>query len=196
MNILLIGGWLMTVNDGNPFWSLKERLEAAGHQVRVRECAEDWWGQGARQKVTLDDVLWTDAVTCYSYGMASFKDILHDNARTWPTDKVFKMAVIVAGVPDWWMGQCYGFVWQLEPFIKSGRCLQVSAIPGSAPITNELTKSVSIESVATPWIETSDAQYINIDIDKIIPHPRHTEIVRIPWVIDAIYTMLSSISQS
>ena len=50
MNILLIGGWLMTVNDGNAFWSLKGRLEAAGHTVRVRECDEEWWGAGGSRK--------------------------------------------------------------------------------------------------------------------------------------------------
>ena len=54
MKVLIIGGYQMLVTDGSAYWALAATLRADGHEVRARECAEDWLCAGPRAKVAAE----------------------------------------------------------------------------------------------------------------------------------------------
>ena len=182
MKVLIIGGYQMLVTDGSAYWALAATLRADGHEVRARECAEDWLCAGPRAKVAADDLLWADAVVCYSYGMASWKHIGHRLQKAWPAGKRYKIACVVAGVPDFAYAQFYGNLWHLWDWVDKGRCWQVDAIPASAALGNAGYRWVGAGEPIP-----ADVRWVNINCNQLVaglnPVGRHTHIQTNPTVL-------------
>ncbi|HUO07939.1 MAG TPA: hypothetical protein VM008_06545 [Phycisphaerae bacterium] len=189
MKVLIVGGFGMAIGDGEVYWTLGETLAINGNVTRLREC--DQTGKAA--PVTSDDIIWADAVVCYSYGMASYINLVHDLAKDWPNGKIHQLLVVVAGVPDFWMGQFYTDLWQLPAFVQLGRCFQVDAIPASEPIQNG----------GNAWANFGDAlpantRWGNFNCDalfaSLLPVDKHTHIQNDPQVVSAIQSIFRSVA--
>jgi hypothetical protein len=187
MNILVVGGRGMTVNDGSAYWTLDATLQAQGHSVELAECVET--GSHER-KVTLADLLYADSIVCYSYGCASVKEIWHDNAKTWPADKRYNRWIVVAGVPDVWMEQFYGSLWHKPLFVDVATNYQVDAVPASCEL-----QDVAFCLFGNQPDSVHDRDYV-INCNALVggyinPVDRHTHIQNHPDLLKAITTMLS-----
>ena len=181
MNILIIGGFTMTITDGEAYWSLAQTLAAPGNATRIRECAQS----GQLAPVTPADLLWADAVICYSYGMASYINLAHALAPSWPAGKTHQLLVVIAGVPDFWMGQFYTDLWQLPEFVDSARCFQVDAVPASEPIRNRDALWLNFGQpipAGTRWANFN----CNPLVANLAPIDKHTHIQNHPQVHAAI----------
>ena len=139
-------------------------------------------GRLSRAKVAADDLLWADAVVCYSYGMASWKHIGHRLQKAWPAGKRYKIACVVAGVPDFAYAQFYGNLWHLWDWVDKGRCWQVDAIPASAALGNAGYRWVGAGEPIP-----ADVRWVNINCNQLVaglnPVGRHTHIQTNPTVL-------------
>lgn len=208
-NVLIIGGYEMLLADPDDYWALADRLTAAGFNVRCKECDQDWAFAGARQKATAADILWADIVICYSYGMATYKNICHDLAKTWPVDKFHDMVIVVAGVPDAWMLQFYGNIWHLGSYVKKARYFNVDATPASAGCKDEGVEDfewyedigpedfrVNALDGVTGVLSPQDLSRVNINCNRLVesldPVSKHTHIKDNPALLQAIFDMVLS----
>lgn len=176
-NILVTAGWLMKLGDGSAYWSLKERLESLSHTVVLRQCEE--MGNGP----SLEDLLAADVIIVYSYGTATLWDIMHKyRKQIAAAKKQWKGLIIVAGVPDWALGQLYGSIWHAPEFFDRAVCFQVTAIPASAQLEN-------VDVVQIPLTEFCDGDvvdnvHINVDCDG--HHLDHIKIAEDETVLNVI----------
>ena len=137
MKILQIDGYTEMTGD----WTLAMALQAAGHEVRERECLENI---GHENEPTPDDVEWADAFAVYSFGCASFWKLVD----SFSTAK--KALFIVLGVPDWAYGQI-GSLWHPKSWIERQYCFQIDeAFPRSVPLQTVLD-----------WVDVTDPDAVS-----------------------------------
>lgn len=188
MNILIVGGNGMQVDDGSAYWTLKATLESQGHTVRLRECLET--GTGAN-KITLVDLLWADGIVCYSYGCASVKALWHDAAQSWPAGKKYLRWVIVAGVPDAWMEQFYGSLWHKPLFVDVATNFQVDAIPASCEL-QDVAWATFAQMNPDSLRERDYVINCNALVDTLDPVSKHTHIENDPRLLATIGTLFGA----
>lgn len=203
INLLVSGGYFMTVGDKSPFWEIPTLAAREGvnlSSARNRECVEDWWGAPPRTKLTIGDILSTDVDVVYSYSMASRQDLLHDHAREIPPTFRKRLLVVLAGVPDAWMSQFYGDIWHVHGFHDRAIFINVNATPKSAGVVNSGYRNLSWDD-SLPTLNLSDpsTRWLNVDASSLFPalsSPifRHTSLCNDSRVIERVISYLKGVS--
>lgn len=178
----------MLTGDGSPYWGLADSLRVMGHDVRCRECVEDWFFAPARNKVTAEDVLWADAVIAYSFGVASWKMLTH---HLEPFPKDYEAAIFIAGCPDAMHLQFGGNIWHLAPWVKRGWCFQVDALPQSYPLLSTTDAAVNTHigsGVSGRWTNYN----CNALVSGLDPVSKHTSIQNHPSVLAEIVRIIQT----
>jgi hypothetical protein len=182
LNIPIIGGFGMTLEDGSRFWTLKNMLENAGHVVRLRECQQTGRPE---HRATEADVEWGDSAVVYSYGCSTY----WKRKRTLTLGKKRKL-VIVAGVADE-VPDAEGDVqnkltlWHAPEEFDSGLCFDVR----DPPISSALRNSGAVDCDFRGTIP--DLRWVNVRCDGLFPAflapgDKHRAIKEHPLVLAAV----------
>ncbi len=177
MRILVGGGLGMKVGSDSKYWTLRPRLEAFGHEVRLRECLES--GKPPN-KVTTEDVLWAEVIVGYSYFVASTWHLWH-SLSTHAT----QILIMIAGVPDAGLQQFYVNLWHAPTFISSAICYDVNDIPTSCTLQNPGNVDIDFGQ------DIPNSKYINVNCGNLfplimLPGQKHVGIIEKQEVIDSI----------
>jgi hypothetical protein len=178
---LLIGGNLMHPLDGDAFWRLgdKETVRAAWNEV------------------TTSQVIAASRIVCYSYGCANLWDrwrqLVQHGAKP-----LHKLLVIVAGVPDSWLGQFGVGIWHAPDFIQQAVCFNIDVIPVLSPQSYPLRNAGATRYSLLPgnlnMMLPLYTKYANIDCNSLVAGfdevSKHTHIKDAPEVIAAINNLL------
>jgi hypothetical protein len=173
MKVLIIGGLNLHLTDETAYWRMADDFEAAGHQVRCRECIQNH----NENSVTFDDLMWADEIVAYSYGTASAWKLWHDNIEK-IGDKRWQRLCILCGVPDAFMAQLYPGLWHSPTFVERAICYNVISVPVSCTLQN-----TGVVNVSFAW-GVPDAPAVNVSCDWM--GFNHVSIKESPAVLDSI----------
>jgi len=175
-NILIIGGFLMKLGDGDRYWSLSQRFTDTGHEVRLRTCLQDH----DSDRVTIDDLLWADVIVAYSYGVASTWELRKQNLdQIQAAGKRWKLWIVVTGVPDAMFGQLYPDLWHAQPEVGRTILFDVISVPVSCGLQSDHTTIHLGEPMPTDGDVQIDCNWLGLS---------HTTIKDDDRVLDAIFT--------
>jgi hypothetical protein len=201
MRILLIGGFRMRVGDGSAYWTIADKLQALGHEVRTAE-ALGYGMTPTPHSLRADDLLWAEGFIAYSDGVASEKMLEHAIMAHGASLPLKEVGVIVAGVPDVWFGQIGISIWHFFESIALGYAFNVNDVPNSYGLlatANYVTADVPLDSFkpsdAFAPNNGSKGIRVNVDCDGLFPSlaaiaAKHIGVANHPAVIEAIVSCI------